>query len=154
MFGWKHIVFLNFCKIRGHRLNMELDLQSLFRLLCTAVLIVWDPATTLHPRIWAHIYEGACWSAKMDDISLSKFLSVLSDLAFFFLAHFLLLNSWFLLVQCSQIAARGALKYSQIWKKLKIFPGPAPCCFYRSLLLKSRLEQRCGSMRCPDIFFL
>jgi hypothetical protein len=28
-----------------HGLNMELDLQSLFGLLCTAVLIGWDPAT-------------------------------------------------------------------------------------------------------------
>ncbi len=27
-----------------HRFNMELDLQSLFGLLCTAVLIGWDPA--------------------------------------------------------------------------------------------------------------
>ncbi len=38
-----------------HRLKMELDLQSLFRLLCTAVLIGWDPATLPPPpRIWAH----------------------------------------------------------------------------------------------------
>ncbi len=28
-----------------HRLNMELDLQSLFGFLCAAVLIGWDPAT-------------------------------------------------------------------------------------------------------------
>ncbi len=32
-----------------HRLNMELELQSLFGLLCTAVLIGWDPATTPLP---------------------------------------------------------------------------------------------------------
>ncbi len=38
-----------------HRLNMERDLQSLFGLLCTAVLIGWDPATPPSPRIWAHI---------------------------------------------------------------------------------------------------
>jgi hypothetical protein len=47
-----------------------LDLQSLFGLLCTAVLIGSDPATPPFPpnlRIWAHIrYEGA----KIDDISL------------------------------------------------------------------------------------
>jgi hypothetical protein len=35
----------------GHRLNMELDLQSLFGLLCTVVLI--GEATS--PRIWAYI---------------------------------------------------------------------------------------------------
>ncbi len=33
----------------GHRLNMELDLQSLFGLLCTAVLIGWDPAASPPP---------------------------------------------------------------------------------------------------------
>ncbi len=40
-----------------HRLNMELDLQRIFGLLCTAVLIGWDPATfpPPPPRIWAHI---------------------------------------------------------------------------------------------------
>ncbi len=32
-----------------HRLNIELDLQSLFGLLCTAVLISWDPATPSLP---------------------------------------------------------------------------------------------------------
>ncbi len=32
------------------RLNMELDLQSLFGFLCSAVLIGWDPATP-PPRI-------------------------------------------------------------------------------------------------------
>ncbi len=30
---------------KKHRLNMTLDLQSIFGLLCTAVLIGWDPAT-------------------------------------------------------------------------------------------------------------
>ncbi len=34
---------------RAHRLNMELDLQSLFGLLCTAVLFGWDPGTPSHP---------------------------------------------------------------------------------------------------------
>ncbi len=48
---------------------MELDLQSLFGLLCTAVLIGRAPSTTLPlPHIWAHI-RGRNWSAKIDDIS-------------------------------------------------------------------------------------
>jgi hypothetical protein len=47
---------------------MELDLQSFFGLLCTAVLIGLDPATPL-PRFWARI-RGRYWSAKIDDISL------------------------------------------------------------------------------------
>ncbi len=48
----------------GHRLNMELDLQSLFGLLCVAVLIGRDPSTPPPPlpRIWAHIRERY-WSA-------------------------------------------------------------------------------------------
>ncbi len=33
---------------------MELDLQILFGLLCTAVLIGWDPATPPFVRIYAH----------------------------------------------------------------------------------------------------
>ncbi len=37
-----------------HRLNMELDLPSLFGLLCTALLIGCDPATLI-----GLIYEGA-----------------------------------------------------------------------------------------------
>ncbi len=48
-----------------HRLNMESDLQSLFGLLCTAVLIDWDPAIPPPPRIWAHI-RGRYWSASQD----------------------------------------------------------------------------------------
>jgi hypothetical protein len=51
----------------NHRFNMELDLQSLFGLLCTAVLIGRDPATSL--RFWAHI-RGRHWSANIDDIYL------------------------------------------------------------------------------------
>ncbi len=51
------------------RLNMELDLQSLFGLLCIAVFIGWDPATP-HPPHWTHI-RGRYWLAKIDDISLS-----------------------------------------------------------------------------------
>jgi hypothetical protein len=46
-----------------HRLNMELDLQSLFELLFTAVLIGWDPTTPTSSRIWAHI-QGLYLSAK------------------------------------------------------------------------------------------
>ncbi len=52
-----------------YRLNIELDLQSLFVLLCTAVLIGCVPATPHYPRIWVHI-RGRYWSAKIDDISL------------------------------------------------------------------------------------
>ncbi len=57
-----HIILL-------HRLNMKLDLQSLFGLLCTAVLIGWDPRNPPPPRILGS-YRGRCWSAKIDDISL------------------------------------------------------------------------------------
>ncbi len=52
-----------------HRLNMELDLQSLFGLhvhSCTHLLRSRTPSP---PRIWAHI-RGRWWSAKIDDISL------------------------------------------------------------------------------------
>ncbi len=41
------------------RVNMELGLQSLFGLLCTAVLIGWDPATPPSPSLWAHTYTRA-----------------------------------------------------------------------------------------------
>ncbi len=43
----------------NHRLNMELDLQSLFGLLRAAVLIGWDPATTPLPPHLGSYYEGA-----------------------------------------------------------------------------------------------
>jgi hypothetical protein len=42
-----------------HRLNMELDRQSLFGLLCTAVFIVRDPATPPSSPLFGLIYEGA-----------------------------------------------------------------------------------------------
>ncbi len=57
-----------------NRLNMELDLQSLFGLHftwcvhCTAVLIGWDPASP-PSHAFGLIYEGPYWSAKTDDIS-------------------------------------------------------------------------------------
>ncbi len=49
---------------------MELDLQVLFGILCTAVLIGGDPTIPPPlPRIWAHV-RGRYWSAKLDGISL------------------------------------------------------------------------------------
>jgi hypothetical protein len=69
--GWAYWI-RSLCRIYmswAHRLNMELYLQSLFGLLCTAVLIGWDPATTPSSRIWAHI-RGSYWSDKINDISL------------------------------------------------------------------------------------
>ncbi len=42
-----------------HRLNMELDLQSLFGLLCTAELIGWDPETPSPPPSFGLICESA-----------------------------------------------------------------------------------------------
>ena len=63
--------------IQYHRLNMELDLQSLFGLLCTAVLIGCYPATPppTTPRILAHI-RRRYWSAKIDDISFNPLTSI------------------------------------------------------------------------------
>jgi hypothetical protein len=54
-----------------HRLNMEieLDLTSLFGLLCTAVYSFAETPQHPPPRIRAHI-RGRYWSAKTDDISL------------------------------------------------------------------------------------
>jgi hypothetical protein len=37
-----------------HMLNMELDLQSLFGLLCTAVLIGWNPASPPPPHLGSY----------------------------------------------------------------------------------------------------
>ncbi len=39
------------------RLNMELNLQGLFGLLCIALLISWDPATLPPPPTFGLIYE-------------------------------------------------------------------------------------------------
>ncbi len=44
----------NLHRLSHSGLNMELDLQSLFGLLCTAGLISLNPATPPPPRIWAH----------------------------------------------------------------------------------------------------
>ncbi len=59
----------------GHRLNMKLDLQSLFGLLCTVVpysLAETPQAATPppSPSVWAHT-RGRYWSVKnkIDDIS-------------------------------------------------------------------------------------
>jgi hypothetical protein len=54
-----------------HRLNMELDLQSLFGLYSLAETPQLPPKDTppLSPRIWAHI-RGRYRSAKIDDVSL------------------------------------------------------------------------------------
>ncbi len=55
----------------SHRLNMELDLQSLFGLhvhSCTHWLRPRTPPPST-PRSWAHI-RGRYWSAKIDDIFL------------------------------------------------------------------------------------
>jgi hypothetical protein len=42
------------------RLNMESDLQSLFGLLCTSVLIGWDPSrTSPTPPAFGLLYEGS-----------------------------------------------------------------------------------------------
>jgi hypothetical protein len=46
-----------------HSLNMELDLQSLFGLLCTAVTHWVRPCNSTpppSPHIWAHIYGAIC----------------------------------------------------------------------------------------------
>jgi hypothetical protein len=55
----------------GHRLNMELDPQILFELLCIAVPYSLAENQQLPPstRIWAHI-RGSSWSENIDDISL------------------------------------------------------------------------------------
>ncbi len=54
--------------------NIELDIQSLFGLHVTWCAQLFSlaekPQPPSSPRIWAHIYEGRYWSAKIDDISL------------------------------------------------------------------------------------
>ncbi len=54
----------------SHRLNMELDHQSLFGLRMLSCTHWLRPRNRNPiPRIWAHI-RGRYWSAKIDDISL------------------------------------------------------------------------------------
>jgi hypothetical protein len=54
----------------SHRLNMELDLQSLFGLHAQLYSFAETPQQSPpHLRIWAHIRERY-WSAKIDDIFL------------------------------------------------------------------------------------
>ncbi len=48
---------IGICERYSHRLYMKLDLQSLFGLLFTAVLIIWDPATP--PPAFGLICEGS-----------------------------------------------------------------------------------------------
>jgi hypothetical protein len=52
----------------NHKLNMELDLQSLFGLNVHSSTH-WLRPRNPPPRIWAHMRERY-WSAKIDDISL------------------------------------------------------------------------------------
>ncbi len=54
-----------------HRLNIELDLRSLFGLLVHSCAHWLRPpnSPSPSPRIWAH-KRGRYWSAKLDDISL------------------------------------------------------------------------------------
>jgi hypothetical protein len=52
-----------------HRLNMELDRQSLFGLHVHSCTHWLKPPTPLTPHIWAHI-RGFYWSAMIDDISM------------------------------------------------------------------------------------
>jgi hypothetical protein len=52
-----------------HRLNIELDLQSLFELHLHSCSYWLRPPNSPPPRIWAHI-RGSYWSAKIDLIFL------------------------------------------------------------------------------------
>ncbi len=56
-----------------HSLNMELDLQSLFGLLCTAILIGWDPAVPPLLPAFGLIYEGAIGQSSVCDPLLLLF---------------------------------------------------------------------------------
>ena len=56
-----------------HRLNMKLDLQSLFGLLCAAVLIGRDPATP-PPPIWAQYTSALLVSKDRRHLFVTPFL--------------------------------------------------------------------------------
>ncbi len=60
---------------------MELDLQYLFRLLCTAVLIGWGPATppppTHPPPVGVTYLRGRYWSAQIDDSFCNPLLGII-----------------------------------------------------------------------------
>ncbi len=75
--------------IEDHRLNMDLDLQSLFGLLCTAVLIGLDPPRTPRPppRILGsytrallvsqdrrHLFVTSCRRPSQESVSLNLWL--------------------------------------------------------------------------------
>jgi hypothetical protein len=53
----------------NHRLNMELDLRSLFVLLLYSFTHWLRPRNSPPPLAFGLIYEGAYWSDKIDDIS-------------------------------------------------------------------------------------
>ncbi len=57
------------CERWSHRLNMELDLQSLYGLHVYSCTHLPRPSNSPSTRSWAHI-RGHYWSAKIDDISL------------------------------------------------------------------------------------
>ncbi len=94
----------------AHRLNMKLDLQSLYGLLCTAVLISWNPATPpLPPHLGSytrallvgqekttslynplHMHQPRhCWwyhqflgKLSLNEVSLNIFTGIISPLDF------------------------------------------------------------------------
>jgi hypothetical protein len=57
------------CRATSYRLNMELDLHSLFWSCVQLYSLAETPQPSPSPRIWSHI-RGRYWSAKIDDISL------------------------------------------------------------------------------------
>ncbi len=112
--GWTGMEFLKrneekktrvFCKLPfpfpfangfSPRLKMELDLQSLFRLLCTAVLIGWDPPTLPSPRIWAHIQGALLVSQDRQQLFVTPWFSPSCD----FLTFEFSTTRWAIMVWC------------------------------------------------------
>ncbi len=68
-----------------HRLNMELDLRSLFGLLCTAVLIGWDPTTPLPPHLGSYT-RSLLVSQDRRHLFVTPWLRLLYNLSFMFWA--------------------------------------------------------------------